>query len=105
MEHITNKKPEKDHLVFRARKYKDWSIGSSVETDSSFVHASQLFHKPKNYRAPTLSWAAVDGEIDFHGLPKPCACIESVILDIPAETPCGRLKHACLAIYGPLRRA
>ncbi len=102
---ITSKKPEKDHQIFQATEFKDGKIGYHMQTDNSFVHASQISQKPMNYRAPSLSWAAVDGEIEFQYLPRACARIESVVLDFPSGNRFGGLKHGSLFISGPLRQA
>lgn len=76
-----------------------------METDDSFVHLSQLFQRPRTYRAPTFSWAAIDGEIDSHELPKTCAHVEAVMIDLPAQTPYGWPKHGSLSITGAFRMA
>jgi hypothetical protein len=102
---ITNTKPEKEHRVWQHREYSDGSSGGMMETDYSFVHPSQLFHRPGIYRAPSFFWAAVEGKIEFHELPKTCAHVESVALDLPAETPYGRPKHGSLTITGPFLQA
>lgn len=102
---ITSKKPEKDHQVFQVAEYKDGPIGYHMQTDNSFVYASQLSPKPTNYRAPTFSWVAVDGQVEFHDLPRPCPRIGSVVLDFPSNSRFGRPKHGSLFISGPLRQA
>jgi hypothetical protein len=102
---ITSKKPEKDHQIFQATEYKDGSMGYHMQTDNSFVRASQLSRKPITYRAPSFSWAAVDGEVEFHDISKPCARIKSVVLDFASGNRFGRLKHGSLFVSGPLRPA
>ncbi|PMD27093.1 hypothetical protein NA56DRAFT_684551 [Hyaloscypha hepaticicola] len=102
---ITSKKPEKEHQIFQVTEYKDGSKGYHTQTDNSFVHASQLSRKPITYLAPSFSWAAVDGEIQFHGLPRPCARIKSIVLDFPSSNRFGRLKHGSLFISASLRQA
>jgi hypothetical protein len=99
---ITNKKPERVHRVWQTRIHEDDSVGGVMEKDETFVHESQLFPRPTTSRAPTFSWAAVDGEIEFHPLGKQCAHNESVKFE--RENPHGRQKDWCLTISGPLRR-
>lgn len=101
---ITNKKPAKAHKIFREQEYEDGSYGGKMETDNSFIHASQLFPRPEGRRAPTFSWASVDGEIEFHDLPKPCVHIESIALDFPAGNRYGSLRSGSLTISGPFRQ-
>ena len=103
---ITNRKPKEAHRVFRAREYSDGSSGGHLETDASFVHPSQLHPRPATYRAPSFSWACVDGEIVFHNSLEFTADIESVTVSPQAaHNPHGRLESACLIISGPLRQA
>ena len=102
---ITNTKPEKEHQVWQHSEYSDGSSGGSLKSDNSFVHPSQLFSRPRTYRAPSFSWAAVEGEIKFHQLLTACAQVESVMHNLPAERPYGRPKHASLCITGPFRQA
>jgi hypothetical protein len=102
---ITSKKPENDHQIFQATEYKDGSTGYHMQTDNSFVHASQLSRKPITYRAPSFSRAAVDSEVEFHDISRPCARIKSVVLDFASGNRFGRLKHGSLFVSGPLRPA
>lgn len=102
---ITNTKPEKEHRTWQSREYSDGSFGGGKEMDDSFVHPSQLFRRPRDYRAPSFSWAAIEGEIEFHELPGACAIIESAALDLPSGTAYGRPRHGCLTITGPFRQA
>lgn len=64
---ITTTKPEEGHRVFQGYIYDDGSNGGTNRQDSTFIHASQLSTRPATYRAPSFSWASVDGQIEFHG--------------------------------------
>ena len=76
-----------------------------IEIDTSFIHSSQLHPRPNIYRAPSFSWASVDGEIEFHDLKSYCINIKSTQLDIPMQTPYSRLKHGVITLTGPLKKS
>ena len=102
---ITNTKPERIHRVYQHRQYSDGSSGGRVEEDTTFVHPGQLFPRPSVYRAPSFSWAAVDGEIEYHELKKPCVKLEDAEIDTSLSSPYGKPNGAHLTVSGPLRQA
>ncbi|KAK4167805.1 heterokaryon incompatibility protein-domain-containing protein [Cladorrhinum sp. PSN259] len=91
---ITNTKPERAHRVYQ---YQESSNSCASGCDATFIHDSQLFPRPSVDRAPSFSWAAVDGEIKYHELTKPC------VISVPS--PYGKQNDGCLTVSGPLVRA
>jgi len=102
---ITNTKPEAVHRVYQFYEYSDGSSGGRLEKDSTFVHPGQLSPRPPLYRAPSFSWAAVDGEISFHKLTKPCITFQGVKMDTPASNPYGKPNSIQMTVSSPLRQA
>ncbi|KAK3386525.1 heterokaryon incompatibility protein-domain-containing protein [Podospora didyma] len=63
---ITTSEPADVHRVFQGHVDEKGRDYGSRETDFTFVHESQLSARPKAYRAPSFSWASIDGLIEFH---------------------------------------
>src|SRR6266480_6251712 len=99
---ITSKKPEELHKFWKGTKYSDGTSDGRMEDDHTFVHESQLFPRPTTSHISTFSWAAVNGEIEFHSLGEVFAHTESVVLKCKNSK--ARRNDYCVTISGPIRR-
>jgi hypothetical protein len=64
------------------------------------------FQKPKNYRAPSWSWAFIDASIHFSsdGPPFKAAFVDSTVQPLFANDPFGRVKSGTLVLEGQLKQ-
>ena len=65
------------------------------------------FQKPKDYRAPSWSWASIDGNIDFSPVRPPfkAAFVECTVHPLFANDLFGRVKSGTLVLEGPLKQS
>jgi hypothetical protein len=66
------------------------------------------FQKPKGYRAPSWSWASIDGNISFHSEPEVArfhaAFVDCTVQPLFANDPLGRVKNGTLVLEGRLKQ-
>lgn len=76
-----------------------------------YSRTSEPLQRPSNYRAPSWSWASVDGPVDFFtinaGIVKPYVEVEDVEawIELEGTDPYGRIKNGALSLRGAVREA
>ncbi|ERF74253.1 hypothetical protein EPUS_08474 [Endocarpon pusillum Z07020] len=75
-----------------------------------YLHPDSLSARPRIYRAPTWSWAAVDGQlVDFYGIRPvedkcPAKIISCETILSCAQAPFGSVSGGCLRLEGALKK-